>query len=232
MALSRPPQRLLFIASIGNPAPYRTTRHSAGHILLDAVTPHLRTRLGPSTAPLYTTFYSPSLMNISGPKLVKNMTKWLSSRDALALDLPGGPLPVGASTGYPATLVILHDELEAPLGKVRVKRGGAESASLRGHRGLISVLETLRGKGLFTGKVKQGVGAGQMQGKKRGKEDGLSRELDVLRVGVGIGRPVGREKDAVADYVLTEMEGRELDALEKAAGSVVDVLEEEIYRIG
>lgn len=171
-------------------------------------------------------------MNISGPKLVKNLTKWLSSRDALALDLPGGPLPVGASTGYQATLVILHDELEAPLGKVRVKRGGAESASLRGHRGLISVLETLRGKGLFTGKVKQGVGAGQTQGKKRGKEDGLSRELDVLRVGVGIGRPVGREKDAVADYVLTEMEGRELDALERAAGSVVDVLEEEIYRIG
>jgi PTH1 family peptidyl-tRNA hydrolase len=236
MTLPRPPQRLLYIASIGNPAPYRTTRHSAGHILLDAVTPHLRTRLGPSISPLYTTFYSPSLMNISGPKLVKNMTKWLSSRDALALDLPGGALPGGASVGYPATLVILHDELEAPLGKVRVKRGGAESASLRGHRGLISVLETLRGKGLFHGVVKQGAGAGegkmQAQGKKRGKEDGLARELDVLRIGVGIGRPVGREKDAVADYVLTEMEGRELGAVERAAGSVVDVLEEEIYRVG
>ncbi|KAF3391471.1 Peptidyl-tRNA hydrolase [Penicillium rolfsii] len=234
MALPRAPQRLLFIASIGNPAPYRTTRHSAGHILLDAVTPHLRARLNPSISPLYTTFYSPSLMNISGPKVVKNMTKWLSSRDALALDLPGGPLPTGTSTGYPATLVILHDELEAPLGKVRVKRGGPESASLRGHRGLISILETLRGKGLFTGKAKQGAGSGQMQGqgKKRGKEDGLARELDVLRVGVGIGRPLGREKDAVADYVLTEMEGRELDAVNRAAESVVDVLEEEIYRVG
>ncbi|OKO89672.1 hypothetical protein PENSUB_13738 [Penicillium subrubescens] len=173
-------------------------------------------------------------MNISGPKVVKNMTKWLSSRDALALDLPSGALPVAASTGYPATLVILHDELEAPLGKVRVKRGGAESASLRGHRGLISVLETLRGKGLFHGMVKQGSGEGkwQAQGKKRGKDDGLARELDVLRVGVGIGRPVGREKDAVADYVLTKMEGRELDAVNRAAGSVVDVLEEEIYRVG
>jgi PTH1 family peptidyl-tRNA hydrolase len=259
MTLPPRPQRLLFIASIGNPAPYRTTRHSAGHILLDAVTPHLRTRLGPSLSPLYTTFYSPSLMNISGPKVVKNMTKWLSSRDALALDLPSGALPVAASTGYPATLVILHDELEAPLGKVRVKRGGAESASLRGHRGLISVLETLRGKGLFHGMVKQGSGEGkwqaqgkkrgkglfhgmvkqgsgegkwQAQGKKRGKDDGLARELDVLRVGVGIGRPVGREKDAVADYVLTKMEGRELDAVNRAAGSVVDVLEEEIYRVG
>lgn len=167
-------------------------------------------------------------MNISGPKLVKNMQKWLSSRDSTPLDLPGGPLPLGASVGYPATLVILHDELEAPLGKVRVKRGGPESASLRGHRGLISVLETLKGKGLFPAKdkVKQG------QGQKRGREEGMPREFDVLRVGVGIGRPVGREKDAVADYVLTEMEGRELDAVARAAESVVDVLEEEMCRVG
>ncbi|KAJ5364743.1 uncharacterized protein N7496_010456 [Penicillium cataractarum] len=109
-------------------------------------------------------------MNISGPKLVKNMTKWLSTRDSIPLDLPGGPLPVTASTGYPATLVILHDELEAPLGKVRVKRGGPESASLRGHRGLISVLETLRGKGLFPAKGK--MGSAPVLGKKRGKGGG------------------------------------------------------------
>lgn len=173
-------------------------------------------------------------MNISGPKLVKNMSKWLSTRDNIPLDLPGGPLPVTASTGYPATLVILHDELEAPLGKVRVKRGGPESASLRGHRGLISVLETLRGKGLFPVKGKMGSVQGQAQvlGKKRGKgEEGLPRDLDVLRVGIGIGRPVGREKDAVADYVLTEMEGRELEAVARAAERVVDVLEEEMCRV-
>ena len=139
-------------------------------------------------------------MNISGPKLVKTLQKWLSSRNSLSATLP-------------ATLVILHDELEAPLGKVRVKRGGAENASLRGHRGLISVFESLRGKGLFPA---------------RGKEAGL----DVLRVGVGIGRPVGREKDDVARYVLTEMEGREVDAVARAAESVVGVLEEEMCRVG
>lgn len=139
-------------------------------------------------------------MNISGPKLVKMLQKWLSSRNNLPATLP-------------ATLVILHDELEAPLGKVRVKRGGPENASLRGHRGLISVFESLRGKGLFPA---------------RGKEVGF----DVLRVGVGIGRPVGREKDDVARYVLTEMEGREVDAVARAAESVVGVLEEEMCRVG
>ncbi|KAJ5169162.1 uncharacterized protein N7482_004756 [Penicillium canariense] len=230
MALARPPRRLLFIASIGNPKPYRTTRHSAGHLLLDAITPSLRARLGPTTAPLYTTFYSPSLMNISGPKLVKHMQKWLSKCDSAALDLGAGPLPPGAAVGYPATLVILHDELEAPLGKVRVKRGGPESASLRGHRGLISVFETLIGKRLFPATQKRlNLGPGQKRA-ARGRDEGLPRELDILRVGVGIGRPAGREKNAVADYVLTEMEAHELNAVSRAAGPVVDVLEEEMSR--
>lgn len=124
---------------------------------------------------------------------------------------------------YPATLVILHDELEAPLGKVRVKRGGPEASSLRGHRGLISVCETLRGKGLYP--VKQG------QGKRGGKNESLPRDLSILRVGVGIGRPDSRAKNAVADYVLTEMDAKELAAMQKAVDPVVDILEEELYRV-
>ncbi|KAJ5466717.1 hypothetical protein N7539_009446 [Penicillium diatomitis] len=248
MTLTRPPQRLLYIASIGNPAPYRKTRHSAGHILLDSITPLLRARLGPSASHLYTTFYSPSLMNISGPKVVSTMQKWLAGRDnsiapdalppavllsGLDRQVPGSPASSSGRRGFPATLVILHDELEAPLGKIRVKRGGPESASLRGHRGLISVLETLRGKGLFpgsgAGSVKTNVKTKTRLGKREG---GLPRELEVLRVGIGIGRPAGREKDAVANYVLKEMEGRELDAVSRAAESVVDVLEEEMCRVG
>lgn len=121
----------------------------------------------------------------------------------------------------PATLVILHDELEQPLGKIRVKRGGPEASSLRGHRGLISVCESLRGKGLYPSK--SGV-AGGSNGKGKG---GARRDLSILRVGVGIGRPESRGKNAVADYVLTEMDGREMEAVKKAAGHVVGVLEEE-----
>jgi len=185
--------RLLFIASIGNQKPYLRTRHSAGHILLDALLPHLSSRFI-SLSQYYTTYQSPTFMNESGPKLARNLDKWLSTRDKTA----------------PATLVILHDELEAPLGKVRVKRGGAESASLRGHRGLISSFESLRGKGLFPVK-------------------GGGRDLSVLRVGVGIGRPESREKNAVADYVLQEMGASELAAVKRAAEPVVGVLEEEFW---
>lgn len=174
-------------------------------------------------------------MNESGPKLVRQLQRWFEKVDSpgqtsgsqwispngVALPLGGAgttPASAGAGAGVsiPATLVILHDELEQPLGKIRVKRGGPEASSLRGHRGLISVCETLRGKGLYPAKT---------GGKSKG---GAVRELSILRVGVGIGRPESRGKNAVADYVLTEMDGREMEAVKRAAIHVVSVLEEEI----
>jgi PTH1 family peptidyl-tRNA hydrolase len=190
-----PPCRRLFIASIGNiQKPYRNTRHSAGHLLLDAIAPQLPARLSAAANPFYQTWYSPSYMNVSGPKLVRQLQNFTQQANATA-----------------TTLVILHDELESPLGKVRVKRGGPEVASLRGHRGLISVFESLRGKGLYPVRAQQG---------------GLS----VLRVGIGIGRPETREKGAVADYVLTAMSPTELAAVHRAAGPVVELIAEEMYR--
>jgi PTH1 family peptidyl-tRNA hydrolase len=202
------PRRLVFIASIGNQKPYRSTRHSAGHILLDALLPHLRTRFA-SVDNYYTTYHSPSFMNDSGPKLVRNLNQWLTQADKV-VGPPRTGFEVPTPVGVPATLVILHDELEAPLGKVRVKRGGPEAASLRGHRGLISSFESLRGKGMYPVK-------------------GKGRDLSVLRVGVGIGRPESREKNAVADYVLQEMGKGELDAVRRAAEPVLSVLEEEFF---
>ncbi|CAL5874089.1 uncharacterized protein PFLUO_LOCUS8376 [Penicillium psychrofluorescens] len=195
-----PPSRRLFIASIGNIKPYRNTRHSAGHLLLDAIAPELPARLSAAAKPFYETWYSPTYMNTSGPKLVRQLQNFTRQGNATA-------------PAHATTLVILHDELESPLGKVRVKRGGPEVASLRGHRGLISVFESLRGKGLYPA---------------RAQNDGLG--LSVLRVGVGIGRPESREKGAVADYVLKAMSPTELAAVHRAAGPVVELIAEEMYR--
>lgn len=236
--MSTSPRRLLFIASIGNQKPYRFTRHSAGHVLLDALSPILPSSL---PAPTYTTWYSPSYMNESGPKLVRQLQRWFDKVDSPAgntsqwISSSGVALPLGGTVnsgggdgggggggdGMPATLVILHDELEAPLGKVRVKRGGPEASSLRGHRGLISICESLRGKGLYPAKPGNGSKGGKM-----------NRDLSILRVGVGIGRPESRGKNAVADYVLTEMNEREMDAVKNAAGFIVGVLEEELLFTG
>ncbi|EAL92000.1 hypothetical protein KXW29_009234 [Aspergillus fumigatus] len=241
------PRRFLFIASLGNMRLYRQTRHSAGHILLDALVPLLPSRAPlvssrqPSAGPIfYKTWYSPSYMNESGPKLVRQLSSWLSTTqfEVLGRVVRQGDVALPANFGdasganaewqlrgvdprslksFRPTLVILHDELEAPLGKVRVKRGGPEKASLRGHRGLISVMESLRGKGLYpprTGQAAQGANAG----------------LSILRVGVGIGRPSTRTRNDVADYVLTEMNASELAAVRAAAVPVLDILADELYR--
>lgn len=212
------PRRLLYIASIGNPPPYRTTRHSAGHLLLDSLLPLLAKE--PRFAPFYETWHSTSYMNESGPKLVKRFQRWLDTRNKH----PAGPMGSGlgispqnttTNTNLPITLVLLHDELEATPGKIRVNRGGPGSASLRGHRGLISTFQSLRGTGLFTDTAGSG---GQRSGR---------RDISVLRVGVGIGRPATREKDAVAGYVLSEMSAAERAAVERKAGAVMWLLKDE-----
>ncbi|KAJ5081359.1 hypothetical protein NUU61_009623 [Penicillium alfredii] len=213
--MEKSPRRFLFIASIGNiQAPYRHTRHSAGHLLLDAVTPLLPARLAP--APFYTSWYSPAYMNESGPRLVRQLQKW-AAKQGETVRLQTAPMV----PPYPTTLVILHDELEAPLGKIRVKRGGPEQASLRGHRGLISVLETLRLKRMYPS---------AREGGRRPRQDAPPMDLSILRVGVGIGRPPTREKGAVADYVLEGMSDAELAAVHRAAAPVVELLAEELYR--
>ena len=239
--LLKTPNRSLFIASIGNPKPYEQSRHSAGHILLDAIKPLLLPRFPfvstqfPQEPVFYRTWRSNAVMNVSGTKTVKQLREWLAVQNNLfqtcirrgdmtllhLYDTGSGKKPewdirgvdpISLTQIHP-TLVILHDELEAPLGKVKVRHGGPEKASLRGHRGLISIMESLRGAGLHP---------------QRGDQDG---RLSIMRVGVGIGRPSSRDKGSVADYVLTKMNDNEMKAVHAAARPVVDILADEFYRI-
>ena len=145
----------LFIASLGNPPPaYMNTFHSAGHTLLSTLQQHLG--LPPFTkSRIYangllsrgedlTLWQSPSFMNISGPAVA---TAW----KAFLKDLP-------SEERSDAKLVVVHDELESPMGKIKVKVGG----STKGHNGLKSCLSSLGGAG-FT---KIGVGIGRPESRE------------------------------------------------------------------
>ncbi|RAL10101.1 aminoacyl-tRNA hydrolase [Aspergillus homomorphus CBS 101889] len=230
------PHRFLFIASIGNSKPihYRQTRHSAGHLLLDALRPLLRARVpysGPQARPVfYETYESPAMMNVSGGKVIPALGKWMDQCRKSNLLAERGDLSYSSfqPTGHEApewerrgtdirnlrdfkpTLVILHDELEAPLGKVKVRRGGPDEASLRGHNGLQDIFNVLRRKKYYPAKS--------------------AKSLRVMRVGVGIGRPKERTSDAVSSYVLGKMNQTELNAIAAAAGPVMDLLADEFYR--
>ncbi|KAJ5193799.1 Peptidyl-tRNA hydrolase [Penicillium cf. griseofulvum] len=215
------PRRLLFIASIGNPAPYQKTRHSAGHLLLDALKPLLETTM-PNTGLYHETWQSPAYMNESGPKLVRRLEQWASERANRLERIANVTAARSSSTNlpqtYPTTLIILHDELSIAQGKVRVIRGGPESFSLRGHRGLISICETLRKKGLYP------------RSSAAKSVSGPLADLSILRIGLGIGRPTSHDTKAVSDYVLKTVTDNELKAYHAAAMPVVGTIRDELFR--
>jgi PTH1 family peptidyl-tRNA hydrolase len=172
------PARLL-ISSLGNPAPYTNTLHSAGHLLLTTLLPSLSApplsrvpplTLGPSSTSAntrYTLFPCPTLMNVSGPTLAKTFRQFLAS------------LPTDARAT--AKLIVLHDELEQPLGKIRLRVGG----SVKGHNGLKSVVQAMGGGDKF---VRIGVGIGRPDSRERGEVSGY-----VLR------KMTGMERERIQD---------------------------------
>lgn len=117
-------------------------------------------------------------MNESGKPIAKAYATW---RKTLASGSGGGE----------GRVVILHDELEKPLGAVSVREG--QGLSARGHNGIKSLLAHM-GKTGF------------------------------VRVGVGIGRPLSREPDQVAKYVLKKMSPAERMRVEEAAGEAFERL--------
>ena len=115
-------------------------------------------------------------MNVSGPSIAAAYRTFLST--------------LSPSERQDAKLVVLHDELEVELGRVKLKLQG----SPKGHNGIKSVKSSTGGR-------------------------------EFARIGVGIGRPASREPNDVSNYVLRRMTRVEREAIEGAAGKVVDILE-------
>jgi peptidyl-tRNA hydrolase, PTH1 family len=200
MQLSSPRSVRLLIASIGNIKPYHSTRHSAGHFLLDA----LRVRLGIGALiksnfglmrsgadagyPQYTLWQSVSAMNVSGEKLLKAWKAFATEHDQA--DIVTG-------------LVVLHDELELVPGKLKLRRGPTSPA---GHNGIRSIQDKFHGNGI----MKQLV------------------DKRYFKIGIGIGRPVSRDKDQVSGYVLGQLTGKEKQEIASKGDELVQILDREV----
>lgn len=195
--LTQAPRKLL-IASLGNPGSLYNTLHSTGHLVLDGLRSYLEyppfqnSRIHASAAISCgedaVLYKSPSYMNTSGPPLATAWRAFLRDlRDREVQDR--------------ARLIIIHDELELELGKVKSRKPGG---SLRGHNGLKSVNGTAAG-----GPVSGGGGA------------------KFWRIGIGIGRPVGRERGEVSDYVLRKITAMEREKIDES----IEVVAEELARL-
>lgn len=202
----------LFIASLGNPAPYKETRHSAGHVLLKVLQSHLKFPAFKKSKPYanglisvgadvgrpeYTLWQSPSYMNVSGKDLLKAYRQFVKESTGSV---------TGNDTELPA-LIVLHDEMETAPAQLKARNG---SMSAKGHNGIKSVQQSLQTAGLLDRLTEPGSG---------GK---------FIKIGVGIGRPAGgtRDKDDVSAYVLGKFSSAELANLAISATKLEALLEE------
>lgn len=181
------------VVSLGNPLPEYSSLHSAGHFALHGLTKVLRQtglhngKLGKlsctvSQGPKYTLVQSPTFMNVSGPFVAKAWQEMLKQHDAAAL-----------------SLVILHDELEKPLGSASLV---AWDRSPRGHNGMKSVKKTLH-------------------------QDKYPQS-PLVRIAVGIDRPLARDPETVARYVLDPISAAKQRVLENEVPWEVKTLLEEV----
>jgi PTH1 family peptidyl-tRNA hydrolase len=118
-------------------------------------------------------------MNLSGKGVAGAYRAWVREQSL------SSATTATATTGR---LVVLHDELEKPLGSVTVRE--QQGLSAKGHNGIKSCLASLG-------------------------------NIPFVRVGVGIGRPLSREPDHVASYVLKKMTPGERQKVEAAAREVM-----------
>lgn len=134
------PHPIWIVVGLGNPGPrYEATRHNVGYMVIDML-------VGDAA---WTPFRGiPARYILSGDvAYVRSNTYMNESGDAVG--------PVAKKWGVdPGHVVVVHDELDLPVGKLKLKVGGNEN----GHNGLKSVSEWL---GREYVRVKVGVGRPQ-----------------------------------------------------------------------
>jgi len=116
------------IIGLGNPGrKYERTRHNAGFLAVDQIARDLRFSLSQEK---YHAFIGKCRIGDEDALVAKPQTFMNESGRS-----------VGAVLRYtyakPADLIVVHDELDLPLGTVRVKTGGGHG----GHNGLRSIIE-------------------------------------------------------------------------------------------
>ena len=119
------------VVGLGNPgAKYAATRHNVGYMAID----DLLAAGGDVLEPVRGMDVQAAPLNWEGHKV-------LAVRSGTFMNLSGDPVaPLAQQLGIaPDHVIVLHDELDLPANKVRLKQGGNEN----GHNGLKSLTERL-----------------------------------------------------------------------------------------
>lgn len=123
------------IAGLGNPGPrYADTRHNFGFMAVDALLRHCREHAAQTVTETPLRKAKGELHRLELPGIEG---QWLALKPQTYMNESG--LSVGHVCGFyklpPAQLIVLHDELDLPLGRMKLKQGGGNA----GHNGLKSI---------------------------------------------------------------------------------------------
>lgn len=138
------------IAGLGNPgARYASTRHNLGFLVVDALVAHWQHAPAVACA-----FRDGQLAQAWEVVEEFEQRRWLVLKPLTFMNLSGKALarPVQKHGVAPHQVLVIHDELDLPLGTVRFKAGGG----LAGHNGLKSVAETLGSRDFL--RLRLGIG--------------------------------------------------------------------------
>lgn len=150
---------MLLIVGLGNPGPkYASTRHNIGFMVVD--------RLVKDMTPASDSWQDDAAKKIlffkkSDLVFVKPQT--FMNESGLAVKKVTNLYKI-----EPENLWVLHDDIDLPLGKIRIRRGGGSA----GHHGIESLIREL-GSDTFV-RFRLGVGRGKLE-EKRGTDQYLHR---------------------------------------------------------
>ena len=147
------------VVGLGNPGKkYQGTRHNIGAEVIYSLEEHFGVRLRKSKALALCAEVKSENQNlvIAVPETYMNES-----------GLPVRKLMDRYSISVPSQLVVVHDELDLPVGKIKIKLGGG----LAGHNGLKSIENHLRSREFA--RIRIGIGA--IRGGVKGRDYVLSR---------------------------------------------------------
>jgi peptidyl-tRNA hydrolase, PTH1 family len=143
------------IVGLGNPGPrYAATRHNFGFMALDALVARA-VELGGAPRPALTSRKDLEAATLSLPVLPGGgFAQFVCVRPLTFMNLSGRAARAACDFYKvdPANILVIHDELDLPLGRMRVKRGGGNA----GHNGLKSLTQELGTPDFF--RLRLGIG--------------------------------------------------------------------------
>lgn len=185
------------IVGLGNPGPqYELTRHNAGFLVLD----ELADRAGVKLTQRRSAFGAAMQLaegRLGGPPGDVNARRVVLIKPMAFMNRSGAAVAAMAAFYKVSVeeIIVVHDELDLPLGVVRVKRGGGEA----GHNGLRSISTSLSSKDYL--RVRLGIG------RPIGRESGADYVLGQFSAGerIDLAGPIATAADAAEALLHQDM---------------------------